>query len=78
MSTGAAKHSSLPYGTPGAEQTHIHTAKQGEVAHPIMAQGVCVCVCDGWGEDGEGQRGSIVSDWKAEVLGGGEGKSRGS
>lgn len=54
--------------------THIHTPKQGEAAHPIMAQGVCVCV--GWGRMGEGHRGSIVSDWKAEVLGGGEGKSR--
>lgn len=32
----------------------------------------------GGGRMGEGRRGSIVSDWKAEVLGGGEGKSRGS
>ena len=45
MSTGAAKHSSLPYETPGAEQTHIHTAKQGEVAHPLRGEGGCVCVC---------------------------------
>ena len=39
---------------------------------------VCVCLCVGGGVVGVGQRGSIVSDWKAEVLGGGEGKSRGS
>lgn len=34
---------------------------------------MCVCWPGGWG----GHRGSIVSDWKAEVLGGGSGKVEG-
>lgn len=59
------------------------------MARPIMALGMCVrvclrvCVCECVCGSGcvlvrgrivAGHRGSIVSGWKAEVLGGGDGK----
>lgn len=81
--TGAAKHFSLPYGAPEARETsstHTHTqVRRGSTSNNGTG---CVCVCVCWsGGRGfvlwRGHRGSIVSDWKAEVLGGGSGKVKG-
>lgn len=73
MSTGVAKHFALPYEAPEARAssrtpTRTHTYTQTDT------QTVCVCV---YGWIVQGCRGSIVSDWKAEVLGGGNGKVKG-